>query len=86
MGVIKEFGAVSGKESDAKFNEAVFEFNSVCEGEEEMYYDATSGEVLEGDWIREGRKFEMEMLSVREGADSGVLGERGEESCRSEVG
>ena len=46
--VAKEIGAVSMGESDVKFDESVFEFiNSVLkEYEEELYYDAISGELM----------------------------------------
>ena len=46
--VAKEIGAVSMSESDVKFDESVFEFvNSTWrEYEEELHYDAISGELM----------------------------------------
>ncbi len=61
LDAISEIGAVSRGESHANFNEAVFEFiNIMCEEIEDMYYDAISGEVLEGERTREARKVHME--------------------------
>ena len=46
--VAREIGALSVGESDVKFDETVFEFiNSAWrECEEELYYDAISGEAM----------------------------------------
>ena len=56
--VAKEIGAVSMSESDVKFNESVFEFiNSTWkEYEEELYYDAISGELMIKELVVAARK------------------------------
>ncbi len=78
-----EIGAVSASDSDGKFDEAVFEhINSVwSECEEELYYDAISGEVMVKELVEAGRKVEVETFEearhVREGTDRGALREHG---------
>ena len=59
--VAREIGAVRMCESDSKFNEEVVEFiNSAWrEYEEELYYDAISGEVMIKELVEAARKVEM---------------------------
>ena len=60
--VAREIGAVSMSESDVKFDESVCEFiNSAWkEYEEELYYDAISGEHMIKELVEAARKVEME--------------------------
>ena len=60
--VAREIGAVSMGKSDVKFDETVFDFiNSAWrEYEEELYYDAISGEVMIKELVEAARKVEME--------------------------
>ena len=59
--VAREIGAVSMSESDVKFDEWSYEFiNSTWkEYEEELYYDAISGELMIKELVEEGREVEM---------------------------
>ncbi len=80
--VAKEIGAVSMGESVVKFDELVVEFiNSTWkEYEEELYYEAISGELMIKELQGAGRGREkggdgdvQEEWSVREGPSRGVL-------------
>ncbi len=63
--VARDIGAASTGKSDVKFNEAVFEFiNSNCkEHEEELYYDAISGELMIKELVEAARQVEMETFN-----------------------
>ncbi len=63
MEVIGDVGFV---ESDLKHNEAVEKFiNHLCEETSGEFYDAISGEALDGELTKEARKIQMETFKKR---------------------
>ena len=81
--VAKEIGAVSMSESDVKFEESMLEFiNSTWkEYEEDVYYDAISGEPMIKELVEAARKIEMETFRKH-----GVYEKVPIEECWKEVG
>ena len=81
--VTRQIGAVSMSESDTKFDESVFEFiNSTWrEYEEELYYDASSGELMIKELVEAARKVEMETYKKH-----GVYEKVPIEECWTETG
>ena len=81
--VAKEIGAVSMGDSDAKFDESAFEFISSTwkEYDEELYYDAISGEVMIKELVEAARKEKMETFKTQ-----GVYEKVPIEMCWEETG
>ncbi len=61
LDIVGEIGAMCLGESDVKFDEMVFVFGKgtwrACE--DELYYDAILGELMNKDLIKEARKVEV---------------------------
>ncbi len=68
LDTVRETGAASLGESDVNFDEAVFEIiDSIWkEYEEELCYDAISGELMVKEGVEAAREIEMETLKSTE--------------------
>ena len=75
-------------ESDAKFDESVFEFvNSTWrEYEEELYYDAISGELMIKELVEAARQVEMETYKKHEVYEKVPIEECWRETGRAPIG
>ncbi len=86
--VAREIGAAPMDESDSKFIEEVFEvINSTWrEHEEELYYDAISGEVMMKELVDAARKVEMETFKKHAVYEKVPTEELCKSICKAPVG